>query len=201
MQDQNSATLAQLSTCHQERHLTRRGLLGIFAASALVAAPTFSSAAGLLRGAGDIRRLNMVNGRSGELINMVYWADGQYIPEALDEINFFMRDLRANKVKSIDTRTIDLLAAAHNLMEVSSPYTLLSGYRTQKTNSMLRRNTGGVAKKSLHMEGKAADVRLPGRSVNAIARAAAACNSGGVGKYRRSKFVHMDCGPVRSWTG
>ena len=181
--------------------LTRRHLLGIFAATTLVAAPTFSNASGLLRGAGDIRRLKMTNGRSGEMIDMVYWADGQYIPEALNEINFFMRDLRANKIKNIDTRTLDILAAAHNLMDVSAPYTLLSGYRTAKTNAQLRRNSRGVAKKSLHMEGKAADVRLPGRSVTAIARAAAACNSGGVGKYRRSKFVHMDCGPVRSWNG
>jgi len=93
------------------------------------------------------------------------------------------------------------MAAAHNLMDISEPYLLLSGYRSPKTNAMLRSRSRGVAKNSLHMKGQAADLRLSSRSVGQIARAAAACNGGGVGKYSGSNFVHMDCGPVRTWGG
>lgn len=181
--------------------LTRRALLGAFAATAVVAAPTYPKAAGFLRGGGDIRRLQMFSGRTGERIDMIYWVDGSYIKDAVKEINFFMRDWRTNGVKNIDLRTVDIMAAAHNLVDASDPYMLLSGYRSPKTNAMLRARSSGVAKKSLHMEGKAADLRLQSRSVQQVARAAAACHGGGVGKYSGSNFVHMDCGPVRTWGG
>ena len=91
------------------------------------------------------------------------------------------------------------MAAAHRLMDVSESYMLLSGYRSPKTNAMLRSQSGGVAKNSLHLVGQAADLRLKSRSVNQMARAAAACAAGGVGRYSRSDFVHMDCGPIRTW--
>jgi uncharacterized protein YcbK (DUF882 family) len=93
------------------------------------------------------------------------------------------------------------MAASHSLMDTSEPYMLLSGYRSPATNRMLRSRSGGVARNSLHMKGQAADLRLKSRSVSQMARAAAACNAGGVGKYSRSNFVHMDCGPVRTWGG
>jgi len=76
-----------------------------------------------------------------------------------------------------------------------------TGYRSPATNAMLRRRSRGVAKNSLHMKGQAADLRLSSRSVSQVARAATACHAGGVGKYRRSNFTHMDCGVVRSWGG
>jgi len=179
--------------------LTRRGLLGAFAATAVVAAPTFSNAAGFLRGAGDIRKFTMTSGRTGERIEIIYWIEGDYIPEALREINHFMRDWRQGRSTSIDTRTVDIVAASHRLLDTNEPYQLLSGYRTPETNAMLRSRSRGVAKRSLHMEGKAADLRISGRSVSQIARAAIACNSGGVGRYSGSNFVHVDCGPVRAW--
>jgi uncharacterized protein YcbK (DUF882 family) len=84
-------------------------------------------------------------------------------------------------------------------MEASEPYLLLSGYRSPQTNAMLRRRSSGVARNSLHMKGQAADLRLESRSVAQMARAAKACRAGGVGRYTGSDFVHMDCGPVRSW--
>ncbi|MCL3882446.1 DUF882 domain-containing protein [Marivita sp. GX14005] len=179
--------------------MTRRGLLGAFAATALTAAPTYSKAAGFLRGGGDIRRIKMYSGRTGERIDMIYWIEGDYISDAVNEIHHFMRDWRTHDVKAIDLRTIDIMAAAHNLMDVSEPYMLLSGYRSPKTNAMLRRRGSGVAKNSLHLKGQAADLRLSARSVNQMARAASACKAGGVGRYSSSNFVHMDCGPVRSW--
>ncbi|NBD28976.1 MAG: DUF882 domain-containing protein [Alphaproteobacteria bacterium] len=179
--------------------ITRRGLLRAFAATTITAAPTLSSAAGFLRGGGDIRRLRMYSGRTGERIDTIYWIEGEYIGEAVAEINRFMRDWRNGQTHNIDTRTIDIMAAAHNLMDVNEPYLLLSGYRSPQTNAMLRRRSSGVARNSLHMQGQAADLRLDSRSVSQMARAALSCRAGGVGRYSGSNFVHMDCGPVRSW--
>ncbi|MBM1218942.1 DUF882 domain-containing protein [Ponticoccus sp. SC2-23] len=179
--------------------LTRRSLLGAFAATAVAAAPTYSNAAGFLRGGGDIRRIRMYSGRTGERLDTVYWIDGRYIGEAIREVNLFMRDWRNGKAIEIDTRTVDIMTAAHNLMETSQPYMLLSGYRSPETNAMLRSQSSGVARNSLHMRGQAADLRLTDRSVSQMARAAAACRAGGVGRYSGSNFVHMDCGAVRTW--
>lgn len=188
-------------TYENSARLSRRALLGAFAATTLVAAPTFSNASGLLRGAGDIRRIRMLSPRTGERIDTIYWIEGDYIKEAVQEISNFMRDWRLNEVKAIDTRTIDIMAASHNLLETSEPFTLLSGYRNPATNAMLRRRSRGVAKNSRHMVGQAADLRLKSRSVSQMTKAAQACHSGGVGTYSRANFVHMDCGPVRLWGG
>ena len=185
--------------------ISRRGLLRAFAATAVTAAPaftpTFGTAAGFLRGAGDVRRLKMYSGRTGEKIDMIYWIEGDYIAESVNQIVHFMRDWRNNKTIAIDTRTIDIMAASHNLLDVTEPYMLLSGYRSPETNAMLRRQSSGVARNSLHMRGQAADLRLASRSVSQIASAAQSCNAGGVGRYPGSNFVHMDCGQVRTWNG
>lgn len=180
--------------------ISRRGLLGAFAATTIAAAP-ITPAYAFLRGAGDIRRIKMYSGRTGESIDTIYWVEGEYIKEAVKEINYFMRDWRSDSVTSIDTRTIDIMAASHALMDTDEPYMLLSGYRTPQTNAMLRSRSRGVAKNSLHMKGQAADLRLKSRSVNQMFRAASSCHAGGVGKYSRSNFVHMDCGVVRTWGG
>lgn len=179
--------------------ISRRGILGAFAATALTAAPTFTKAAGFLRGGGDIRRIRMYSGRTGETIDTIYWIEGDYIKEAVNEVNAFMRDWRTNGVKNMDLRTIDIMSASHRLMDVNEPYMLLSGYRSPQTNNMLRSQSRGVAKNSLHMKGQAADLRLKTRSVGQMAKAATACRAGGVGRYSGSNFVHMDCGPVRTW--
>ena len=181
--------------------VSRRGLLGIFAATVITAAPTCSNAFSFLKGAGDVRRIQMYSGRTGESLNSIYWIEGEYIPEALNEINYFMRDWRSDEVREMDPRTLDIAAAAHRLLDVDEPFMLLSGFRTKKTNAMLREGSRGVARNSLHIQGKAADLRLRSRSVGQIDRAAMACEAGGVGKYSRSNFVHMDCGPVRTWGG
>ena len=188
-------------TTETKTGISRRGLLGAFAATLAIAAPTYSNAFGLLRGAGDIRRIRMYSGRTGESMDTIYWLEGDYIPEAVKEINHFMRDWRSGDTVKMDLRTIDIMAASHRLMDVHEPYMLLSGYRSAATNAMLRSHSSGVARNSLHMRGQAADLRLDSRSVGQMARAAASCNAGGVGRYSRSNFVHMDCGPVRSWGG
>lgn len=179
--------------------ISRRAILGAFAATAISAAPFFPGVTAYARGAGDIRKLRFYSGRTGESINLIYWIDGTYIPDSLAEINHFFRDWRNNATHTIDARTIDFLAATHNILRVNEPYMLLSGYRSPQTNAMLRSRSRNVAQNSLHLTGKAADVRLRSRSVSQIAQAAQACRAGGVGRYSRSNFVHFDCGAVRSW--
>jgi uncharacterized protein YcbK (DUF882 family) len=180
---------------------SRRGLLRIFAVGTIAAAPTYSNAFSLLRGAGDIRRVHMTSGRSGESIDAIYWIDGEYIPDVCKEISHFMRDLRADKGTKMNPQNFDIIAATHHLLDTKEPYNLLSGYRTPQTNAMLREHSRGVARNSLHIKGMAADLRLKSRSVSQMQRAAEACAAGGVGHYARSNFVHMDCGPVRTWAG
>jgi uncharacterized protein YcbK (DUF882 family) len=182
-------------------NMTRRALLRAFAATTVAAAPVMANATGFLRGAGDIRRLRMYNGRAGESLDMIYWIEGEYIRPALEEINYFFRDWRDNTLHRIDQRTIDILTASHRLMETDEPFTLLSGYRSPSTNAMLRSRSSGVARNSRHLRGEAADVQLQSRSVGQMYQAARACNAGGVGRYSRSNFIHVDCGPVRSWGG
>ena len=181
--------------------ISRRKLLGVFAATAVVAAPTYANAFGVLRGAGDIRRLRMYSGRTGESLDAIYWIEGEYIPQVLKEINYFMRDWRNDKAVKMDPHNFDIMAAAHRLTDADEAYMLLSGYRSPETNAMLRENSRGVARNSLHLRGQAADLRLGSRSMKDLAKAAEACGAGGVGRYSRSNFVHMDCGSVRHWGG
>jgi len=178
---------------------SRRAILGgAFAGiAALVAAPVYAKVPGFLRQAGDIRRVRMYSQRTGESIDTIYYADGQYVPEAVQEISYFMRDWRENIMMKYDARNVDNLAATLRMMDTDEPYLMISGYRTPHTNSMLR----GAASHSYHLRAMAADVRLRGRNVRQISGAAFACNGGGVGIYNRSNFVHMDCGPVRTWRG
>lgn len=182
------------------RGLSRRGFIAAaFAATAVSAAPTYSKAAGFLRGGGDIRRLVMSNARTGESMSTIYWIEGRYIRDALREVNFFFRDWRRNEAHAIDNRTLDIISATHRLTDTAEPFMLLSGYRSPATNAMLRSRSGGVARNSLHMQGQAADLRLSSRSVAQVARAAASCGAGGVGRYSGSNFTHVDCGQVRAW--
>ncbi|MCY3726908.1 MAG: DUF882 domain-containing protein [Rhodobacteraceae bacterium] len=180
----------------------RSFLLGTGATALLIttSAPVYSKAPGFLKGAGIYRQLQMYNGQTNENIKMVYWIEGKYIPDALDEISKFMRDWRQNRWKQIDKRTINILSAVHKILETNEPIQLLSGYRTVATNEMLRkRSPRSVSKNSYHTLGMAADVRVKGVSTNKLAKAGETCRSGGVGRYSRSSFVHFDCAKIRSW--
>ena len=177
---------------------SRRAVLGVFAGfCAVAAAPVYAKAPGFLRDAGDIRRLRMYSQRTGELVDTIYYVNGRYVPEAMTEISYFMRDWRQNVVRTYDPRNVDILAETRKLMDTDEPYLIISGYRTPQTNRMLK----GAASHSYHMKAMAADVRLKSRSVKQISGAAFACNGGGVGVYNGSNFVHMDCGPIRTWKG
>ncbi|WP_232823059.1 YcbK family protein [Oceanibium sediminis] len=181
---------------------SRRDVLaGIFSTAVATAAPVYANAAGFLRGAGDIRRVRLRSTRTGESVDTIYWVEGKYIPEALSEISWFMRDWRQNEVIQYDHRNIDIMAATLKLMDTEEAYHVVSGYRSPATNALLRQRNGGVAQNSYHLRGMAADLKLSSRSISQMAKAAVACNAGGVGKYGRSNFVHMDCGPIRTWRG
>ena len=145
------------------------------------------------------RRLSLVNAHTGELLDIVYFTHGMYIDESLAAINHLMRDHRANEERIMDPHLLDDLARLHASLGTDQPLHLLSGYRTPATNARLRKRSKGVAKYSLHMEGRAADIHVPGLSARQIQEAALAMRSGGVGYYARSGFVHIDTGAVRHW--
>ena len=172
-------------------------LLGFGAAvgTCVICAPAVLAA----RRTAQVRRLAMTNSRTDEDINVIYWLDGEYIPEALVALNHFMRDWRKDRMRNINVRTLDILAAVHNMLDTIEPFELISGYRTEETNRMLQERSGQVASNSLHVHGMAADIRLNGRSVSQVGNAALRCRAGGVGVYRNSGFVHVDCGSVRRW--
>ena len=145
------------------------------------------------------RALALYNLHTDERLNTVYYEDGEYVPGALQEVNYFFRDFRANEVKPIDPRLLDLLHAIHRSLETSTPFNLISGYRTAATNAMLAARTEGVARHSMHIEARAADINVPGRQLSILQRVALALQFGGVGYYPQSDFVHVDTGRVRHW--
>ncbi len=178
--------------------LSRRGLLGVAAGAAcLLAAPTAFAAPSIIKGAGDIRRLHLINPRTGDEVNTVYWVEGEYIDEAKAEIDFLLRDWRENLIIDFDVKTVNILAGTYRLLESSEPVSIVSGYRSPITNAMLRKKNRGVAKDSYHTKGMAIDLQMKTRSSSQIMRAAKRIGAGGVGGYRT--FTHVDSGPVRSW--
>ena len=184
----------------QTRELTRRQLIKTGAA-AIVGAAAAPSSLLATRGvsAGQPRSLGLYALHTGERLKTTYWADGEYLLPALEEINYLLRDHRANEVKSIDVDLLDLLERLHGQLETSEPYHVISGYRTAATNAALNAQSEGVARHSLHVQGMAADIRVPGRALPMLHRAATSLRGGGVGYYPRSDFVHVDVGRVRYW--
>jgi len=145
------------------------------------------------------RNLAFYNLHTGERLKTVYWAEGRYMPGALKEINWILRDYRHNKVKPIDLRLLDLLYVLDRKLETHRPFHIICGYRTPATNHWLREHTAGVARHSMHVQAKAVDIRIPGCRLVALQRAALALHHGGVGIYPVSDFVHVDVGRVRRW--
>jgi len=129
----------------------------------------------------------------------MYWADGEYRPEGLAAINRVLRDHRTGGIKPIDCRLLDVLHLLRKDLGTTAPFHVISCYRSPNTNAGLRARGRAVAEKSLHMEGKAADVRLPGVPLDDLHRAAVARKAGGVGYYSGPSFVHVDVGRIRYW--
>lgn len=140
------------------------------------------------------------NIHTGEVYEGIYRVGGYYIPEEFKKINHIMRDHRENEARAMDPKLIDIIAEIQKNCGCNEPVGVLSGYRTEKTNRMLRRSTSGVAKNSYHIKGKAADIRLDGIKTRYLCNQAMKLKRGGVGYYPRSSFVHVDTGKVRHWT-
>jgi uncharacterized protein YcbK (DUF882 family) len=148
------------------------------------------------------RQLSFYNTHTGEsLKNVTFWANGTYQTDALTQIHQVLRDHRSGQVAEIDLRLLDQLCLLNQKLENSAPLHIISGYRSPKTNSNLRNTGGGVAKHSLHMDGRAIDIRLPGCATSDLHKAAVSLKKGGVGFYPNSRFVHLDTGRVRYWSG
>lgn len=147
------------------------------------------------------RRLGFLNLHTGEKADLPYWIEGDYVPDSLAEINRVLRDHRTGQVAAIDTGLLDLLHRVNAALGASQPFQVISGYRSPASNQMLANNSSGVATRSLHMQGKAIDVRLPGIPLADLRRAGLMLRGGGVGYYPGSNFVHLDVGRVRTWGG
>jgi len=162
-----------------------------------------AAAAGVLgrqaQAAPAVRELGFLSLHTGEKVRAPYWEMGRYLPDALHEINHVLRDHRANVVHVIDTNLLDLLHRLQLSMGNTRAFEVISGYRAPASNEMLRVRSGGVAQGSLHLQGKAIDIRLPGSDLLQLHKAACALKGGGVGLYRESNFIHVDTGRVRYW--
>ncbi|CAK0780075.1 conserved hypothetical protein [Azospirillaceae bacterium] len=145
------------------------------------------------------RELAFLNINTGEHLRIEYWAKGRYLKDGMHAVARMLRDHRSGSVHVIDTRLVDLLYRIRRTVGAREPFHIISGYRAPITNAMLREGDHSVARHSFHMEGKAVDIRLPGCSLNSLHHAAMKMQSGGVGFYQMSNFVHVDVGPVRHW--
>lgn len=147
----------------------------------------------------DARYLSFQNTHTGEKLKVTYWENGKYLRDALAEVNHHLRDHRSNERIDMDKALLDQLFVLRKKLETDKPFHIISGYRSPKTNAILRKQGRGVAKRSLHMLGRAIDIRLPGRDLSQVRLAALSMHSGGVGYYPGSQFVHLDTGRVRRW--
>lgn len=145
------------------------------------------------------RKLCFYNTHTDEHLDVCYYIEGKYIPMALKNINYTLRDHRTDEIKSIDINLLNTLYSIRKKLNISEPFHIVSGYRSPETNEYLYKNRKGVAKNSLHMDGKAIDFRLPDISLPQLRRTAMALKVGGVGYYPCSNFIHIDVGPIRYW--
>jgi uncharacterized protein YcbK (DUF882 family) len=146
------------------------------------------------------RRLFFEHTHTGKSLDIVYAVGDRYVPESLTRLNAFLCDHYTGRIGRMDPRLFDLLYRLRLTLGSKQPIEVVSAYRTAATNAELRRKgQGGVAKKSLHMEGKAMDLNIPGVSLADLRDAAKGLRKGGVGYYPHDGFVHVDTGPVRTW--
>ena len=197
--------MSDIASTNDRKAFNRRSFLGYSAlATAATAAlmPGRAFAAARPAAKRTERVLSFLHTHTGERLKVAYCCDGVYQPEALSQLNHLLRDFRANEETAIDPKLFDLLSELGGTLETDQPFHIISGYRSPGTNRMLRERGGahaGVASSSLHMVGKAIDIRLPGVKLDHLRGAAASLKLGGVGFYPSSNFVHVDTGRVRYW--
>ena len=144
-------------------------------------------------------RLRFYNLHTTEHLNIVFWADGQYDPDAFKQINNLLRDHRTGGIKQIDPRLMSILFLINQKVGNNNPISVISGYRSKETNRKLAQLNSGVAKDSFHIKGQAIDIRIPGIDTKNIRNAGQHVRLGGVGLYCKSNFTHIDTGPRRHW--
>jgi len=142
--------------------------------------------------------LSFYHTHTGERMEILY-TPGSYAGSVQKALEYFLRDFRTGEVHPIDPMLLDTLCAIQNCCGKHTAYEVISGYRSPKTNEFLRKNSSGVARKSLHMEGRAVDIRLAGLPTNILRDLAVNIHNGGVGFYPKSDFVHIDTGRKRAW--
>lgn len=145
------------------------------------------------------RSISFYHTHTTEELNITYARQRAYDIGALQRVNHFLRDHRTGDIHPIDPRLLDLLYTIQRVSGHRGVFEVISGYRSPKTNTMLRRKSSGVAGRSLHLEGRAIDVRLAGIKTKELGRIALHLKQGGVGYYAKSDFVHLDTGRIRSW--
>jgi uncharacterized protein YcbK (DUF882 family) len=145
------------------------------------------------------RSLAFVHTHTGERLSSVYYRDGAYVPAELERIDRVLRDFRTGDVHAIEPGVLDILNELQALADRDEPFEVICGYRSPQTNAMLRSHSHGVAEHSLHLEGRAIDVRLPGVSSAQLRDLALGMGRGGVGYYAAEDFVHVDNGRIRHW--
>lgn len=180
----------------QQQGVNRRRFLMGMGGVGLAAMLPLSAQASL---SAPVRKLSLHNLHTGEQVTANFWEEGRYLSEGLATFNHVMRDFRQNEEYNIDPKLFDQLFLLQHRLGKAGEIQIISGYRSPTTNAMLRRKSGGVAKKSYHMKGQAIDLRLPGVPLSQVRKAALELKVGGVGYYPSSDFVHLDTGPVRSW--
>jgi uncharacterized protein YcbK (DUF882 family) len=179
--------------------ISRRSVLGGAVLLAAAGALPGRSLAALTSDGSSKRSLLLHNLHTEERLEVTYWARGAYRPDALAQIDWIMRDHRCDEVAAIDRGLVDLLYRLQAKLGGDRTLEVISGYRSPATNAMLASVSDGVARKSLHMEGKAVDINVAGVRLSALRGAATALKAGGVGYYPQSGFVHVDVGRVRYW--
>jgi uncharacterized protein YcbK (DUF882 family) len=145
------------------------------------------------------KTLSFEHTHTGDKLKLTYFEHGRYIKEALQEIDFLLRDFRTDDIFPIDTALLDQLFTLKQALGVNKPFHIISGYRSPVTNAQLRKYSHGVAEHSFHMQGRAIDIRLERVSSKTVRNAALAIAQGGVGYYPRDNFVHLDTGHFRTW--
>ncbi|WGF90647.1 DUF882 domain-containing protein [Marinivivus vitaminiproducens] len=176
---------------------TRRALLGGIAG--LAAASTFGRKA--LAAPSAERRLHLIDMHTRTKLDIVYWRGGQYLPKACARLNELLQDRRTGEIHVIDHNLFDLLHKVHTELGAEKPYAVTCGYRSPASNAWLAKHRKGVAAHSLHMQGMAIDLYLPGFKLKRLRSVALDLKGGGVGYYPKQGFVHLDVGDVRSWYG
>ncbi len=145
------------------------------------------------------RKLKLRNLHTGEHLRATYWEDGKYISETMRDVAHFLRDHRTGDKHRIDAGLMDILHDLQLRTGNRKEFHIISGYRSPKTNKMLSSRSGGVARRSLHMRGRAIDIRLPGIDLSKLRKAALSMRAGGVGYYPQANFLHVDTGRFRTW--